>query len=180
MDNLTEQDAWLRAILKRLDREDFENGWRIGKRSKHDYIVNKIYDLGHKGADAMHKGIFWVIADTESELSPENIIVLSTACDKNGKAEYCAEGAVEEPYNHKRVWARLSKKVTKGKPFDYYPRGRAEIKNGKATLWLSPVIADMADMLIRRFGLSELGKENVTIKVDGSEHYKCHFDKEKP
>ena len=30
--------------------------------------------------------------------------------------------------------------ITKNKPYNYYPRGRVEIKNGKVSIYMNPVL----------------------------------------
>ena len=77
-------------------------------------------------------------------------------------------------YNHKETWKTLPKEITRGRPFDYYPRGRVEIANGKATIWMNGNILELADEIKKIYGLSQLS--SVRVKEDGSSHYKCHLD----
>ena len=78
-------------------------------------------------------------------------------------------------FNHRFEWARLDRKVTEGQPFNYYPRGRVEIKNGKATVYLNPVINKecIISKVIDEFALMAEELTGITIKSDGSDHY--HF-----
>lgn len=117
-----------------------------------------------KATEPSH-GIFWVLAETETELTAQNIFCVAEAYSENGDKTI---------FNHKRVWQTVERKVTNGKPYNYYPRGRVEIKNGKATVWLNGNILHLSDEIIKIFALSTLSQ--VRIKEDGSEHYKCHFD----
>ena len=118
----------------------------------------------------MKKGIFWLI---NSELFYERI-----PCDENGMpSESLSGNAVAKSgstYNHERFWATLPKSITRGKDYRYYPRGRVEIANGKAKIYLNPNIFDdyVKDKLIEIFGLSGLP---VRMIADGSAHYKCHM-----
>ena len=69
--------------------------------------------------------------------------------------------------------------MTHNKTYNYYPRGRVEIKRHKATIYLNPNIAteDVLGFLIEKFGLtSDNGITGVIMKADGSDHYKCHLD----
>ena len=84
-------------------------------------------------------------------------------------------------YNHKKVWSTLDKKLTKGKPFGYYPRGRVEISNGVAKIFHSPHIPqnDLKKWVIDKFNLNNYnGIKKVKLVADGSGHYKCYLDKE--
>lgn len=48
--------------------------------------------------------------------------------------------------------------ITHGKEYNYYPRGRVEIKGGKAVIYLNPALnsEEMLAELTRLFGLDEL------------------------
>lgn len=120
----------------------------------------------------MRKGIFWCKNyDTEF---PE-LIIVSADCDKNGNLKESVQLSSEfgDKFNHKHEWKQLSRKVTRGYPYNYYPRGRVEIKNGKATVFLNPTINK--ECIIRRiidvFGLMTEDLTEVIIKNDGSNHY---------
>lgn len=115
-----------------------------------------------------HYGIFWVIAETATELTADNLYCVTEPYKADDSGD-------KEIFNHKRYWSTLDRKITHGKPFDYYPRGRAEIRHGNATVWLNDNILHLADKIIEIYGLSDLPQ--VRVKVDGSNHYKCHFDK---
>lgn len=111
-------------------------------------------------------GIFWAIGESESELTESNLFCVVEPYIESNTAE-------KSVYNHKRFWQTLDKKITRGKPFDYFPRGRVEIRHGKATVWLNVNIAHLADKIIETYSLSSL---EVRVKVDGSKHYNSHFD----
>ena len=74
-----------------------------------------------------------------------------------------------------RAWARLPKDVTQGKAFDYYPRGRVELRQGRAYLFLSPLLyrEEVVLQVKDAFGLDQLP---VLLKADGSRHYRCYLD----
>ena len=102
----------------------------------------------------LYKGIFW-ITDTENlgsgklvfriPVTPEGEIIEPEKLELNSKNE--------DNYNHKLLWASLPPKMTHNKAFNYYPRGRVEIKRRKATIYLNPNIAteEVLDFLIEEF-----------------------------
>lgn len=100
----------------------------------------------------MRKGIFWYI---------DNKLL----CFK------------DDIFNHKRTWGTLSRKVTGGLPYNHFPRGRVEIKRGKAVIYLNKnlctetVIAEIT----KEFELTAI---TVEVKIDGSKHYSCYLDEE--
>lgn len=121
----------------------------------------------------MRKGIFWC-ANFDTEC-PE-LITVSAACDKNGdsKEPVRFSSKTGNNFNHRPEWERLDRSITAGRPFNYYPRGRVEIKNGKATVFLNPVINK--ECVVRRimdaFELMTGELNCINIKSDGSSHYR--------
>ena len=128
----------------------------------------------------LFKGIFWITEPddlTQEQLvfripvTPMGEVIDPEKLDLNSKNV--------DNYNHTFLWESLPSKVTHNKPFDYYPRGRVEIKRGKAVIYANPNVCDenLQEFLINRFGLTqENGIFSVTIKPDGSKHYKCYLD----
>lgn len=120
----------------------------------------------------MRKGIFWCTNfDTEC---PE-LITVSVACDKSGDPKESARFSSKSGnnFNHRLEWEHLDRSITAGRPFNYYPRGRIEIKNGKATVFLNPVINKecIVSKVMDEFGLIDGELKRINIKSDGSNHY---------
>ena len=117
----------------------------------------------------MKKGVFWIIDD--------NLLCVSVCCDKNGialePAVYSAKSA--NNFNHKAEWTKLGKKVTQGKPYNYFRRGRVEIVKGKAVIYLNPFANTKAiqSKIIKEFGLETV---KTFFKTDGSAHYQALID----
>ena len=108
----------------------------------------------------MKKGIFWVV---HSEL-----LALVVGTDNN---EIPLNAKSGDTYNHKSTWDNLPKKITGGFPYNYYPRGRVEIRHDKAIIFLNPNITN--DVVIAQVKKKfELPDTETVIKVDGSKHYK--------
>jgi hypothetical protein len=131
----------------------------------------------------LYRGIFWIKDIDNIEQSD---LYFQIPCDNNGNIndpEFSMpdlqSSTGKDNYNHKRVWNSLDKKYTDNKSFDYYPRGRVEISNGKATIYASPYIANdkLKNWLIDKFNLTPSnGIKKIRIIADGSEHYKCYLD----
>ena len=119
----------------------------------------------------MQKGIFWY-------LSKRKFIVVFVTCNENGKAEKQAVFSSKsgDNFNHKAEWAKLSKRITKGRPYNYYPRGRVEIYGKSIKIFLNTDInrKEIIEEIIKRFDLSETKKE-IKIINDGSSH--CRYIK---
>lgn len=113
------------------------------------------------------RGVFWVIDD---ELMDDHIV-----------AEMFVEGASVglsksgTNYNHKLLWEHV-KPPGCNKPYDYYPRGRVEISNkGKPVIYMNKNIdGDVVERVLKIFHITEYPR----IHYDGSEHYKCHLDRD--
>lgn len=120
----------------------------------------------------LSKGAFWLI---DGEL-----VCIKTACDTQGNPtkDVSFSSKSGENFNHAAEWAKLPRAITHGMPFNYYPRGRVEVKNEKAVIYLNPSINryEIQDELRERFGLDILSK--VSVKNDGSEHYRALSENE--
>lgn len=116
----------------------------------------------------MQKGIFWY-------LSKKEFIIVSVACNENGKAEKQAVFSSKSGnnFNHKAEWAKLSKRVTRGRPYNYYPRGRVEIYEKSIKIFLNTDInrKEIIEEIIKRFDLSDVKRE-IKVINDGSSHYR--------
>jgi len=98
----------------------------------------------------MRNGIFWLIDE-------------KLLCFKDGT------------FNHKRSWLELPNKITGGLPYNYYPRGRVEIKREKAVIYMNRhIYTEQVIIEIKRE--FELHTVEVVIKIDGSKHYRCCLD----
>lgn len=127
----------------------------------------------------MKKGIFWC---KDFDTDCPDLITVAVPCDINGlpNEEVTFSSKSGENFNHKTEWSKLPKSITHGKPFNCYPRGRVEIKNGKATVFLNPDIH--TERIIRKvldaFEIAEnSGLKSIRVKSDGSFHYgyTCNF-----
>lgn len=121
----------------------------------------------------MKKGIFW--CDSFGCDSP-HLIVVSVKCDADGKSDrpigFSSKSG--QNFNHKAEWQKLSRSVTRGQPFNYYPRGRVEIKNRKATIYLNPDLNNtvVLNKIIEDFELkNQQDLKSIAVKSDGSSHY---------
>ena len=122
----------------------------------------------------MKKGIFWC---TDRSADPPAFIIVSTECDADGNAlseDICFSSKSGTNFNHRAEWARLDRKITGGRPFNYYPRGRVEIRKCKAMIYLNPVLNEERTVseIKRLFDLKESsGILMIRIISDGSAHY---------
>ncbi len=123
----------------------------------------------------LKRGVFWV-----TDIENAEIIIVSAACNTNGvfaeiiPQEYLSKNGDE--FNHRRVW----KSLHNSKNFDYYPRGRVQIRNSKAIIFCSPHICTdhIVGKIKQKFGLNKSnGIVSVKVIADGSEHYKCRLDR---
>ena len=121
----------------------------------------------------MKKGIFW--CDSFGRDSP-HLIVVSVKCDADGKSDRPIDFSSKsgQNFNHKAEWQKLSRSVTRGQPFNYYPRGRVEIKNRKAIIYLNPDLNNtvVLNKIIENFELkNQQDLKSIAVKSDGSSHY---------
>ena len=110
-------------------------------------------------------GIFWVISDSET-LNDYKLLYFNVPCDIYGNAIETPDIPLNSKsgasYNHKAVWESYVKNNRLHKPYNktdynYYPRGRVEISNNKAMIYLNPYInqAHILTEIKAAFGLNE-------------------------
>lgn len=92
------------------------------------------------------KGIFWIV-DRE-DLSANEPYLFRIPVDLAGVPIYLTpipplNSKHGDNYNHKKTWEEcLTPELRLGKPYNFYPRGRVEIKDTKsATIFLTPDLA---------------------------------------
>lgn len=126
----------------------------------------------------MKKGIFWCM---DFDTNHPKLIIAAVACDRNGLTNEAAAFSAKsgENFNHKAEWSKPDKRITREKPFNNYLRGRVEIKNGKAAIFLNPDLP--SEPVIRQiFDAFEIaannGLKSIRVQRDGSWHYRyiCH------
>lgn len=118
----------------------------------------------------MYKGIFWIIRDL---LGDRKLLSVKVACDFYGQPleHVCFSSKSGDNFNHRLEWSKLSSRLTQGKSFNYYPRGRVEVRNGKITVFCHPVFTQSLyrKWIIREFAIPD----NSRFVADGSAHYKA-------
>ena len=125
--------------------------------------------------DKLYRGIFWIKDLDNLENNSDYLFKIQT--NENGDAlnyPFPLNSKNGNDYVHKETWAMLPFNLTKNKPFDYYPRGRVEIKHKEALLYINPILNEerIINYLKREYCL-----EDVKIILDFHEHYKCNFDR---
>lgn len=132
-------------------------------------------------SNELAQGIFWIV-DVDNYYSnidycipiysnPDGTLINPEKYDLNAKSGIT--------FNHEKYWNNMPRKYTHGEKFNYYPRGRVQISNGKATIYANPNICneELRQFIIEQFGLYKIrGINKVVIIPDGSEHYKCYLD----
>ena len=140
-----------------------------------EFNENEIDDITDQGfRSVLGKGLFWFIKGIDGE---SYILNFKMACFRDGvtveevESGFCATDGI----SHKDAWEQLKKNQdTKGKSYNYFPRGRVQIKRGVATIYLNPVLNSecFINGLIESFGLrTDNGISKIKVKPDNSRHY---------
>ena len=136
----------------------------------------------NESLSGLAQGVFWIV-DIEN-MSDNKKYCFPIFSDSNGNilatdGSYALNAKSGTTYNHEKLWDQLPKSYTHNQPFDYYPRGRVQISNGKAIVYLNPNIntVEVQNFIKNEFNLRQInGITKVTFISDGSEHYKCYLD----
>jgi len=135
----------------------------------------------------LSKGIFWILTDNYN-LIDYKFLIFSIPCDRYGNPVNThfvnLNAKSNTTFNHKKTWESEVKNNNKYRPhnkkeYDYYPRGRVEISNGKATIFLNPSIntPEFISLIIQEFGIITCDIKTINVISDGSKHYQCFVDK---
>jgi hypothetical protein len=139
------------------------------------------------GKRQLRSGVFWILSDNY-DLSDHKFLMFVIPCDPDGNHDNTLSIELNSKsgnnYNHKKLWEIEVKNNNEYRPYnkkdyDYYPRGRVEISNNKATIFLNPNI-NKENFIIeiqKNFGLFSYDISEVNVKADGSEHYQCFLDR---
>lgn len=125
--------------------------------------------LENQMENCLYKGIFW-FKDGE-------ILAVKVLCDSVGNPlEPCVFSSKSgKNFNHKKEWESFHSPL----PYNYYPRGRVEITNNKAIVFLHTSLCtnSVKSTIAACFGLHEI---KIEWKADGSKHYQSLQWKEEP
>ena len=132
----------------------------------------------------IYKGIFWIkdindIRNTAVCIKEKCGLHGIFAGTRNMNENMLSKS--KDNFNHQKAWNSLSKAITENKPYNYYPRGRVEIRNAQAVIFANGNIASerLKDWAVQEFGLTrENGIKAVTLKTDMSKHYLCCLDRD--
>ena len=119
----------------------------------------------------LYRGIFW-IKDVDN---PTAEWFFQIPTDEYGNSSYIFNSKKGNTYNHELTWNELHQK----KPYNYYPRGRVEISNGIAKIFINPNLntEKIINLVKSEFNLTERnGIKKIKVIPDYSEHYKCYLD----
>lgn len=119
----------------------------------------------------LYSGIFWI----KDINRPTSDLFFQVPTDEFGNTSQIFNAKNGSTYNHEQTW----KELHQSKPFDYYPRGRVDIQNGVARIFINPNLdtPKIIDLIKKEFNLNERnGIKKIKILVDNSEHYRCHLD----
>ena len=134
-----------------------------------------------------YQGIFWFTCSFVGEeercnFSETELLAVAVPCGE-GREEALPEGCVfnsrkGDAFTHRKTWAMLTEKRRDLRRYDwnYFPRGRVEIRRGKAVIFMNPCILsceNFQEKLVERFHLEGV---KMRIAADCSWHYHCHGD----
>ena len=144
-------------------------------------ILCVIISLIYGGEIDMFKGIFWCyVICFDFDMYTRNLITVKVPCDGDGnpleKADFSSKSG--DNFNHKIEWDKISENNRNNHPYNYYPRGRVEINNGRIRIYANPVIIcdeEAKGMIVKTFELKEREKEIKWI-ADNSKHYQYDID----
>ena len=115
----------------------------------------------------LYKGLFWIKQDERGRFIP---ITVKVECDVYGNVLDDSINLNGESFSHEEEWKIFEAMPSgeyRGMKYDHYPRGRVEIKNKKANIYLPSVlcIEYVKRLILHEFGLTKnyIEKEFITF-----------------
>ncbi len=108
----------------------------------------------------LYKGLFWIKQDEQVRFIP---ITVRVECDMYGNVLDDSINLHGESFNHEKEWKIFEAMPSgeyRGMKYDHYPRGRVEIKNKKAIVYLNP---ELCIEYIKRLITNEFGLWNIDV-----------------
>ncbi len=119
----------------------------------------------------IYKGIFWIKQDERGRFIP---ITVKVECDKSGNVldeQIRFSSKTGKHFEHKEEWKIFEAMPSgeyRGFSYNHYPRGRVEIKNKKAIVYLNPVLCTeyVKWLITNEFGLWDIDVSFVAEQYD--------------
>ncbi len=144
-------------------------------KNRTSHFVCLYYETIEEGT-TVRKGIFWCYKKCSGgDYQVGMTKTVSVGCDISGnpleEAEFSSKSG--ENFNHKIEWEKSSSKICRARPFNCYPRGRVEIKNGKIKIYANPILIedDKARSCIEKSFELEAYRDEIKWIADNSRHY---------
>ncbi len=129
------------------------------------------------------KGVFWIIWDPYTEsMGCGRIICCFTDEDISADPDTSGNGLkISKNESHMIIWDKVRNDLPKDirrQFWNFFPRGRVEIRNGRIFIYANPVIEEQVwkERILSAFGLSA-DTAGPKWNADGSRHYRCHLDR---
>lgn len=125
-----------------------------------------------RGAVYPTGGIFWFVKEESDD--DLHILFLEIPAED----DFVGNSKNGRTYNHKLTWETVAvsqPKSIRSKSWNDFPRGRVEMRHGKATVYLNPILNEerYQEAIVEAFHLHDTPHRFLS---DGSEHYFCAAD----
>ena len=141
---------------------------KIGENIEVYAYIGESYDdaVAREANAEMREGLFWLICSMSAD-----------GIDWSEDWELYHLYAPSDSISHKDAWRQIvqrDEKRFRRYDYNYYPRGRVVVRNGKATIFLNRHIAvdEVVAAVNQTFGLTA-----PKLHAEGGEHYKCYIDR---
>lgn len=125
-----------------------------------------------KEDDTYWEGVFWIIADSVEDIFNDKFSIIGdkVLVDYNGKLQQQYNSSY---WTHKQIWDKTYKAKYNNVPYNYYPRGRVVIRNGKAWINLprEVYLPQIIDAVVAEYNLNKLQIEHSVKDDSENQHY---------
>jgi len=113
------------------------------------------------------RGPFWLICSETADSNGQLSFDMSSAC----VISMGVDNITERTPSHKSCWPAIATEYL-SLPWNYYPRGRLEIRRGKAIVFANPLCLQYPFLLDDiRYAFNIPNDVEINVKSDNSAHY---------
>ena len=125
-----------------------------------------------KEDDLYYTGAFWIVADSFSDIIRGNFRIIGNKILTDYAGDYKQRIVSKRSLSHSALWnSKFREELKSDKEYDYYPRGRVGLVDGKAYININ-WHCNMPKIIDAVLDMYEIRKLDPEIIMEHGDHYK--------
>lgn len=132
----------------------------------------ELYEV-RKEDELYFNGAFWIFADSYEDILKGNFEIDGTRIPVNFNGDYLDKNDSRLNLNHKKLWEKDYKFQFKDKEYNYFPRGRVNVYNGKAYVNIHSKcnLPKIVNAILKEYNIEDLDLELELNDIEQGNHY---------